>query len=361
MYKLLIVEDEEIVRNYLVRDIHWESIGVGAVHSSGNAYDGIKTAKDMLPDIIITDIKMPGMTGLDMIKEIRQSLPAVKTIILSGYNDFDFAREAILLKAYTYILKPFADSELLEVVGKAISELESEKNSRSNAALLKNQVIHGINLKITDINNSIVLNVRAFDVNQAMADIDRLFDILDNNREISADIVGIIIQRLITDIFTAAAEIDRSMVDRSDEAMVEKVLSSAGTPELKGNFGNYVCDIISSLKSKVYKDERIVEKIFEIIEKEYMEGLSLSSLAGRIYLSPNHLGRIFLKITGKTFNNYLAEYRMNKARELLINSQLTLAAIAARVGINDETYFCTLFKSYFGMTPGKYRKTIVLN
>ncbi len=360
-YKLLIVEDEEIVRDYLVKNIHWNCAGIKTVYSSGNALEGIKTAKEMLPDIIITDIKMPDMTGLDMIKQIREFSPSVKTIILSGYNDFDFAREAIVLKAYTYLLKPFEDAELLEVVKKAITELESEKHSRKNAVLLKKHILHGINLKISDITNSIILDVRAFDASQAMLDIGKLFDIFRQNSEISTGIVKMVFERLISDIATAAAEIDRSTVESIDEAMVEKVLDSPDMPELKENFGKYACDVIALLKSKVYKDERIIEKVFEIIENEYMEGLYLGDLANRVYLSPNYLGQLFLRITGKTFNSYLTEFRMNKARELLKNSQLTLAAIAAKVGIKDETYFCTLFKSYFGMTPGKYRKTIILN
>jgi len=361
MYKLLIVEDEEIVRDYLVKNIDWQSIGVKTVYSAGNASDGIKIAQEILPDIIITDIKMPGMTGLDMLKQLRQRMPAVKTIILSGYNDFDFAREAIELKAFTYLLKPFEDAELLEVIKKVISEIESEKHSKKNALLLKNQIIHGINLKISDITNSIIVDIRAFDANQAMIDIDRLFDTFESNREISVSIAKMIFERLITDIFTAAAEIDRSMVDTGDESMVEKVLDSSGMDELKENFEKYVGEVISLLKSKVHKDDRIIEKVFEMIENEYMDGLSLGSLAGRIFLSPNYLGQLFLKITGKTFNSYLTEFRMQKARELLKSSQLTLAVIAAKVGINDETYFCTLFKSYFGMTPGKYRKTTLLN
>lgn len=151
--KVFLVEDESIIRNGIKKGIHWEEEGFQFV---GEASDG-ELAYPMIlkerPDILITDIKMPFMDGLELSRLVRMELPDIKILILSGYNEFEYAKEAIRIGVTEYILKPISAAKLLEVlreVGTVIRQEQKEKDllkkyaedMRENLELEKVQFFH---------------------------------------------------------------------------------------------------------------------------------------------------------------------------------------------------------------------------
>lgn len=385
MYKLLIVEDEDIVRNYLANSINWNSIGAEIVGVESNGFKGIEKAYEKHPDIIIADIKMPNMNGLEMIGKIQKFLPAVKSIIISGYNDFEFAREAIELKASCYLLKPFEDEELLCKVKKVIDELDEADSNKSHVTSYNEYIKilddgniiyrkadnslrelyysnkYDLNIKIADIIRSIILSLRALDYARALIGAEDLANAIKHCKSLPSIVFRMVIERVITDISTAVAEIDNDAITINEAKTVEEILAEKNIFGLKVKLQEFITEVTDAIKARVNSEERILKKVFEIIEEEYMDGVTLSSIADRIYLSANYLGQIFIRATGKTYNSYLNDLRMQKAKELLTNSEFSIHRIAKRVGINNETYFCTLFRNYFGVSPGKYRKMTALN
>ena len=117
--KLLIADDEPLIRQGL-RTIHWESIGVTLCGIVENGLEAFELAQKEKPDIVLTDIRMPGMDGITLSRKLCSENPRCIIIFLSGYSDFEYARQAIQLNAYDYILKPTSPDEILDCVKRAV-------------------------------------------------------------------------------------------------------------------------------------------------------------------------------------------------------------------------------------------------
>lgn len=137
MYKLLIVEDEKWEREGLVDFLDWSELDIYISGAAVNGVQGLELARKYQPDIIITDIKMPKMDGLEFAREVRSFLPECKIIIITGYDDFEFAREAIQLGVYEYLLKPIQKDQMLEVMGKTLTSISQERGKIEHVHALK--------------------------------------------------------------------------------------------------------------------------------------------------------------------------------------------------------------------------------
>jgi two-component system, response regulator YesN len=116
LYKLIIVDDESEIRNGLIEIIDWEKEGFVVVGEAENGLDALQLAETMPIDLVITDIRMPFMDGLQMAKEIRKLQPMVSFIVLSGFDDFEYTRQAIQIKISDYVLKPVSSDELIPIL-----------------------------------------------------------------------------------------------------------------------------------------------------------------------------------------------------------------------------------------------------
>ena len=126
MYKILIVDDEIMIRSGLSKIIRWNEIGFELVGAVGSAGEALKMIAQIPVDAILTDINMPDMTGLELIRRARKELPRVKAVIISGYSEFEYAREAIELKVENYILKPLDPQKITETFKKIREGLDEE-------------------------------------------------------------------------------------------------------------------------------------------------------------------------------------------------------------------------------------------
>lgn len=117
MLKVLIVEDEDIIRKGLVHTIDWLSMDCMVVGDADNGLDGLKLIETHKPDLVITDIKMPVMDGIEMLeKGLRNN--SFYSIILTSYSEFEYAKQAISLKVFEYLLKPIDNEKLADIIGR---------------------------------------------------------------------------------------------------------------------------------------------------------------------------------------------------------------------------------------------------
>ncbi|SHN35055.1 response regulator transcription factor [Gracilibacillus kekensis] len=126
--QLLIVDDHAHLVDELVYTIDWDNIGVHSVLPAYSAKEALSIAQLNQIDIVITDIKMPGMTGLEMIKEMRKSNHSIKFIIITGFNKFEYAKTALQNEVSEYLLKPVSEEELISVVDILIKKIKEEKS-----------------------------------------------------------------------------------------------------------------------------------------------------------------------------------------------------------------------------------------
>lgn len=143
-YKLLLVDDEPFMLSYLRDCVPWKSMNVEIVASASNGEDAIEKTREYHPDLIITDIVMPNMHGLEFIKNIYGQYKSTKIIILSGHQNFEFAREALLYGVIDYIVKPSLVSDIVTSVSKAIAAIEQERAEKENYRTILSDLQHSL-------------------------------------------------------------------------------------------------------------------------------------------------------------------------------------------------------------------------
>ncbi len=130
MYTILIVDDEEIIRRGLSNTIDWTSMGFTVLNAVENGALALKEIECNRPDVVLTDIKMPVMDGLTLLRKVRKEYPDIKVVLLSRHEDFEFAKTGMQLGAEGYILKFSIEENILEVFPKLYSELKDEQNRK---------------------------------------------------------------------------------------------------------------------------------------------------------------------------------------------------------------------------------------
>jgi two-component system response regulator YesN len=136
MYKLILAEDEEDVREGVIGQIDWAHYGFEIVEQAENGREAADAIDRLLPDVVVTDIQMPFMNGLQLAEWIRDRHPNTKIIILTGYDEFEYAQKAIKLQIDEYILKPFSSQELIDVLLKVRATIEAEIAEKENVFVL---------------------------------------------------------------------------------------------------------------------------------------------------------------------------------------------------------------------------------
>lgn len=137
MFKVMIIDDETIIRTGIKNIINWKQFECKICAEASDGEEGAALIKQHSPDIIITDIRMPGIDGLKMINEIKDLVPNCRIIVLTGYRDFDYVQEAIKLGVFDFVLKPTKIEELTAVIDRAVNELKALKSKEEEFSKLK--------------------------------------------------------------------------------------------------------------------------------------------------------------------------------------------------------------------------------
>lgn len=166
MYSVFIVDDEVIVREGLRKRIDWESSGFSFSGEAGDGEIALSMIQDIKPDILITDIRMPFMDGLELARAVKKIQPWIRIIILSGHDEFDYAKKAISIGVEDYILKPFTPDEILSCLSKVRDNLDKEKREAGDISRMKRELESGNNLARDKMLTDLVLG--ALDSSKAM-------------------------------------------------------------------------------------------------------------------------------------------------------------------------------------------------
>ncbi|NEW09472.1 response regulator [Paenibacillus sp. SYP-B3998] len=137
MYKLILVDDEEDVREGVVREVDWDAIDFEVIEKAENGREALEMVERLQPDVVVTDIQMPFMNGLQFAELVRERFPTIKIIILTGHDEFEYAQKAVKLHIDEYVLKPFSAQELINALLKVKEQIQEEVAHRDNVQLLK--------------------------------------------------------------------------------------------------------------------------------------------------------------------------------------------------------------------------------
>lgn len=144
LYRIMVVDDEEEIRLGIIKKIDWEANGFVVVGDAENGQDALEKAEKLQPDVIMTDIKMPFMDGLELGKRLAESMPSTKIIVFSGCDDFEYAHKAIKINVIEYVLKPINSVEFIEVLKRLKEQLDKEYDEKRNLQTLYKHYVESL-------------------------------------------------------------------------------------------------------------------------------------------------------------------------------------------------------------------------
>ena len=145
-YTILLVDDEEEVIQAIMKKIDWNSLGFSVIGYACNGVKAFEMVEEFQPDVIMTDIKMPYMDGLELSNRVKAEFPAAKILFFTGFDEFEYAKEAVHLEAEEYILKPINSAELTNIFTQLKRKLDQEINEKRNVEILQKYYMESLPL-----------------------------------------------------------------------------------------------------------------------------------------------------------------------------------------------------------------------
>jgi len=359
MFNLLIVDDEPMIVEGLAA-LDWNNIGINEIYKATSGKEALQKLENNKVDIVITDIKMPDMTGIELLKHNELGRKK-KCIILSGYSDFEYAKQAIQHDAFDYLLKPPADDELYDSVKKAIGDLNKEKQLDSELFLIKNDEVMEEVVPFHSLYESPQL-IHLLEAGKWEAVEDKLTLIFSQLEQENYHFKEFVMEAyfMISNSFTYIAHKNGQLlidiIGSNFKRMVDAVHSGT-LPELR----KVTFDILSQMKEGIKKGATsnhmpVIEEVKEFVETNLNLDISLQMVADHVYLHPAYLSKVFKVETGEGFSEFLCRKKMEKAADLLQNTKQKIYEISDGLGYKDTSYFIRKFKKHYGITPQEYRQ-----
>ena len=389
--KVLFVDDEKIIRDGIREIIRWDELGCELMETADSADSAIQAMQKERFDLVITDICMQKMTGIELAKRISRIKPDTKIIILSAFEDFSYAREAIEIGVMKYMLKPVTPEELETAVREAMDQVQSDMQLASRITesekfvnIYRPQLVKDfwralLQREITE-QNDLEQKMKLAGIN---ADSPTLCCIM-VKAELSEKVEEHILQRTVQ----SAEEVLEKCLEcigygagqaviiteklSDNEKMIRlhnRIENIWGTPvriSCGHQVSNYL-ELSASLEAAIMRIpgrqknavEDLVAESVKLIEQNIgNEKFGVNEITVALHISLSYLSKIFKKHLGVTCIEYITQKRMEKAKELLIHTAMTQEEIAHAVGYTNVHYFSMLFKKQLGETPGQYRRQV---
>lgn len=403
MVKVLIVDDEPIIRMGLKQVINWADMGCVVTCVAENGQDALKKAEDLPPDLIISDIKMPKMDGLEMAERMEEKYPDIKIILLTGYKEFEYARKAVEFGVCDYILKPVDHQELERSIRRAAEEIEHRRAERrekqdlaermqNSLPILKDKFIADLLFDTPGTMLNVYEKLNYFDISignfiVAVMEMENSGDTSfikggmeqitcfitgEIRRQFGAAVIPIIRNSTIYCIINGTEEPlpGEEELTIFFEQLVKKVCSSADAAvcvgishTYKGPFflkqaGEEAQDQITSRlgEKMISRNTYIVEQAIAYMKENSSREVTLEEAADHVYVSKWYFCKLFKKVTGVNFSDYMAKLRIEQAKKYIReNPALRNYEVAELLGFGNVRYFSQLFKKIAGMTPSEFR------
>lgn len=364
MYKMILVDDDYITREGLRDLIDWSDLGVEIAGEAEDGEEALLKVKVIQPDIIISDVVMPGMNGIKLAEILKEKMPEAKVIMISAHQDIQYIKASIKLETIDYILKPFNRDELRQVVKKVIDRIESERAEKK----LKDDVARyftgsisstGIPV-IVDMQDKIINLCGSGQLDELEAEIKKFFSAI---RQLKMDSM-LYLTTVCSELIVKALKKVSANEENAVVAKVRESMQEFRKMQTSHDMENFVMDNLLYLEnmmkeSKTGKSRRVVRDVENIIERNYNQNITIQQLADEVFMSTGHLQILFKKETGNTINDYITMVRIEKARELLKDPAVKVYEVANSVGYQDTNYFTRIFKKIVGELPMEYREKML--
>lgn len=377
-YRLLLVDDEKPIREKLLNNTDWMNEGY-QVYSASNGNEALKIIQENKIDILVTDIQMPQLSGMNLIEKVKEDSPFLKIIVISGFAEFEYAQKSIRFGVNDYLLKPFRSEKLLKVVNKAKSELIKDKNNKEHLTTIRGEISNYINEnKLNRTYNWLIddnfFQHQSFIMNQikltavlkrgSKDDVLKVVKKIINELkkvELNKEKLYVVLNNLILESYKVIKDLDYGAED------LMKIINKNEIDKINFNDLKKIEILLKEFLLRLHnlisfnpneRNKKIISQMKEYIAASYQDGITLSEIARKFNLSTGHLSNLFHEETGKSFSDHLNMIRLNKSKELLKTTDDKIYQIADQLGFNDAYYFSTWFKKMVGASPTTYRDKI---
>ncbi len=411
LYTVVVADDEDELREAVCTMIPWEDYGFCLVGSASNGLDALQLVEKYEPDLLLTDIRMPFISGIELARQVREVRPATNIAFLSGYDDFKYAKQAIQYNIISYMLKPLTleglgaelrtirqkiDAQfamfrqtaprgdgqdlraamlmplVLDDYAEPEGDLQAEEYARQCGLLRDREDRPCYTVMVTTLLNEDGTNDTA---PSFVATVDRLaskylravsffasgkvITVLLGNPSDFEEYLHILtdeIPQMAVRVLGKRCRIGVSRMARTLTAL-HNAYREAMEALRQGDKSEGGAQFINDLSPGIKGGSLLCKRALDTLDQYYMDAsLSLVSLSGMLDVSPNHLSACIKKYAGETFINILIRKRMEAAREMVCTTTLKVQEISQRCGYTDQHYFSYCFKKYCGESPNAMRR-----
>lgn len=375
MYKVLFAEDELLVRLGLQNSIPWEKFQMEIAAEAENGEEAYRLFRKIRPDVLITDLRMEGMDGLELVKQVRKEDQECAIVVISCLNDFETIRNLLPYKINAYVLKASITideicdvlkqvQEYLVKIGKTPekSELRTVRIEESISEYLLGETEDHRWDHLEYVNYLLLFRLSEDQKEKInMLAMDFIYESV--NRQMPGKLLiplhekefCVFYEEINDDVECCVKRINSSIEEflgvkfeiicsrRADDEVLKEWFERAYTQEYK-----------------TYKEENsgknLIRKSIIYMQEHYREELSLTDISKIIGLSGNYFSHLFKKETGKSYVEYLNEIRLREVMKDLKKSDEKILTIAQKHGFQNLEYFSRFFKRQTGESPAKWRK-----
>ena len=340
MYKILFIDDDETIEFIVSRMKIWENSNFKITRYAKNGMEALSILEKESFDLIITDIRMPIIDGLELLEDIRKRGDKTLLVLASTYSEFEYAKRGLQNGAIDYIIKPITEENLKELfirVEKLLKEKESnlEDSKETTLKVSKDRIDKWYNLFI---------NLEETPENLQAKYLKELNNILREEKVIFSELLFEGVWERIIKVFPWIVKLENIEFLFNEESFEEEVQEKISS----------IQEIIK--KYKLNKYDSLINKICEIIIKNIGKDKLLDIIAEELELSKDYIGKLFKNKIGITLNEYSTILKMEYGKKLLKTTNKKVYEISEELGYSTVDYFSKLFKNYTSLTPVQYRK-----
>lgn len=354
MTGVLIVDDEEAIREGLRHRIKaLPDLALSPIDTAANGSEALAALGLHEYGLVITDMKMPSMSGIELVQRIRALAPEAKIIALSGYDDYDYVRSSFKLGVFDYLLKPVTSEDLRQHISRAISK----SGIRQTLGLGQSEAIVGpgqgeakLVLKEKDL-AIIETAVTDFSVCAFRTAVDSYF-----SRKFLEPLAPSAIEELYQ-VFLKS--ICSRLSDREFLEMKLKKKDLASFASLE-ELTRFLTDFFQEARriAKESKDEErsVMDIAMKYVQENFRQDINMAYVANMLSMNYSYFSQAFKKHSDMTFIQYVTMLRIEEAKRLLKNQLISVAEVGTSVGYLDGQAFSRAFRAAVGLSPTEYRR-----
>lgn len=349
MLRILLVDDEKYTIEGLISMLDWERFEGELAGTASSGEDALKLLESIHPDVIISDIKMRGMNGIELARQVHEKQEQIQMILLTAHGEFEYARQAIRYGVIDYILKPITRDKM--------EQLNCLLEQKAQQLLLRQksyQTVWDDSLKERLLNALKTGNRDTLDEFFQS----RLYHELMNGDD--CDPVGIQLLNYLY-LYLSDINLNQDAISYSRNQTMENFLEMTDRKEKMDYIITRYYDLLTGVtQQKNAHTDAIAAYALRYIEEHFADPeFNLSALSYAMHVSLSHLSTVFKQATGVNLSAYVTELRMEQAKKLLSDMHFQISEVSTRSGYSDAKYFAKLFKKKTGSTPSEYRNLII--